>query len=162
MNKAIAIAILGIALSSGGAAAQTAGEQAQILRDFDQSVADYAQRYPGLAMSPAAISTATPAPKVFTLPVALVFRQLIARSLVGHVGAPGLFGVGIAHRAMPLEPFPGTDLYDFPKQLTAALPLLPSPLEYRLIFNDLVIRDTQADVIVAVLRDAVGSVVTTR
>jgi hypothetical protein len=162
MRTAIAIGILGLALTSNGASAQTAAEQAQILRDFEHSVADYAQRYPGLAMSPEAISTATPAPKVFTLPVALVFRQLIARTLVGHVGEPGLFGVGIAHRAMPLEPFPGTDLYDFPNKLTAALPPLPSPLEYRLIFNDLVIRDTQADVIVAVLRDAVGNVVTTR
>lgn len=34
---------------------------------------------------------------------------------------------------------------------------LPAPLEYRLIGNDLVIRDGEADVIVAVLRDALGT-----
>jgi hypothetical protein len=71
-------------------------------------------------------------------------------------------GVGSAHRATVLEPFPGTDLYEFPERLADALPVLPAPLEYRLIFNDLVIRDTQADIIAAVLRDAVGTTTTTR
>ena len=37
---------------------------------------------------------------------------------------------------------------------------LPATLEYRLIGNDLVIRDTAADVIVAVLRDALGNYTT--
>jgi len=42
------------------------------------------------------------------------------------------------------------------------LPGLPAPLEYRLIDHDLVIRDAEADVIVAVLRDAIGTVTTRR
>jgi len=162
MRKAIVIGILGLALTSTGVAAQTAVEQAQILRDFEQNVADYAQRHQSLPMCSEAITAATPVPKVFTLPVAMVFRQLIARALVGHVGEPGLFGVGIAHRAVPLETFPGTDLFDFPQALTEALPVLPAPLEYRLIFNDLAIRDANADLIVAVLRDAVGTLNMTR
>lgn len=160
MRTAIAIGMLGLALSAGNAAAQTAAEQARILSDYQQSVVDYTQRHVCLGIIPEAISAAAPAPKIFTLPVAVVFRQLIARALVGHEGEPALFGVGIAHRAMPLEPFPGTDLFDFPQKLATALPALPAPLEYRLIFNDLVIRDADADVIVAVLRDAVGNVTT--
>lgn len=160
MRTAIAIGMLGFALCADRAVAQTATEQARILGDFQQSVVDYTQRHKCLDMFPEAISAATPAPKIFTLPVAMVFRQLIARALVGHVGEPAIFGVGIAHRAMPLEPFPGTDLYDFPQKLAAALPGLPAPLEYRLIFNDLAIRDTDADIIVAVMRDAIGNVTT--
>jgi hypothetical protein len=70
MRTAIVIGILGLALTSEGAAAQTAVEQAQILRDFEE------------------------------------------------------------------------------------------PLEYRLVFNDLVIRDARRDVIIAVLRDAFGAVTT--
>jgi hypothetical protein len=162
MRQAIAIGMLGLALFSTKAVAQTAAEQAQILRDFDHSVVLYAQRHQCLTMFPEAINAATPAPKIFTLPVAVVFRQLIARALVGHVGEPAIFGVGIAHRAVALEPFPATDLYEFPRQLADALPPLPGPLEYRLIFNDLVIRDSDGDLIVAVLRDAVGSVTMTR
>jgi hypothetical protein len=48
-------------------------------------------------------------------------------------------------------------LADFPGALAQALPVLPPPLEYRLIGNDLVIRDARIDAIVAVLRDAVGT-----
>lgn len=157
-----AIAIVGLALTTHDAAAQTAVEQAQIVRDFEQSVMDYTQRHHCLTMFPTAVNAATTAPKIFTLPVAMVFRQMIARALVGHAGEPAMFGVGIARRAAVLEPFPGTELYDFPEWLTAALPNLPGPLEYRLIVNDLVIRDTQADIIVAVLRNAVGTMTITR
>jgi hypothetical protein len=162
MRTAIAIGILSLALTSRDAAAQTAAERAQIVRDFEQSVLDYTAKHHCLTMFPAAVNAATPAPKIFTLPVALVFRQMINRALAGHAGEPNLFGVGIAHRANVLEPFPRTDLYNFPERLADALPDLPASLEYRLIFNDLVIRDTQADIIVAVLRDGVGTITTTR
>src|SRR6185436_2046398 len=74
MKKAIAIGMLGLALASNRAAAQTAVERAQILRDFQQSVVDYTQQHECLVMFPEAASAATPAPKVFTLPVAMVFR----------------------------------------------------------------------------------------
>jgi hypothetical protein len=40
--------------------------------------------------------------------------------------------------------------------LIKALPPLPMPLEYRLIGADLAIRDTDANVTVAVLRDAIA------
>ena len=41
--KTIATGLLALALAHGSAAAQTAGEQAQILRDFQNSVAEYTQ-----------------------------------------------------------------------------------------------------------------------
>ena len=63
---------------------------------------------------------------------------------------------------MVLQPFPTNELYDFPPVLAEVLPELPPTLEYRLIGNDLVIRDTVADVIVAVLRDAIGTIPTTK
>jgi hypothetical protein len=138
MRKAIALGMLGLMLFSTKAVAQTAAEQAQILRDFDHSVVLYVQRYQCLTMFPEAINAAIPAPKIFTLPVAMVFRQLIARAVAGHA------------------------LDDFPRQLAATLPPLPAPLEYRVVHNDLLIRDSHADLAVAVLRDAVGSFTRTR
>jgi hypothetical protein len=98
-----------------------------------------------------AITAATPAPLIFTLPVAMVFRQLIAKELA-VADRPGIGGVGTTHHAVVLQPFPANELYDFPK--------MPAPLEYRLIGNDLVIRDAGADVIIAALRDALGTVLT--
>ena len=161
MKKAIAIGLLGLALTSNRVAAQTAMEQSQILRDFERSVVEYTQRHQCLTMFPEAISAASPAPKIFTLPVAMVFRQLIARALTG--GDAAMSGVGVAsHRASVLQPVPTHELYDFPPVLASVLPALPATLEYRLISNDLVIRDTGADVIVAVLRDAVGHITTVR
>ena len=159
MRIAIVIGMLGVALLPNGAAAQTAGEQTQILRDFEQSVDDYA-RHRCLTMFPEAISAATPAPRIFTLPVAMVFRQLIARAIAAPDGV-AISGVSPAHRATVLQLFPLTELSDFPNILSQVLPLLPAPLEYRLIDNDLVIRDANADLIIAVLRDARG-VTTTR
>jgi hypothetical protein len=67
-----------------------------------------------------------------------------------------LNGVGAFPHPTVLEPFASTALHDFPTGLRDALPPLPTPLEYRLIAHDLVIRDTDLDIIVAVLRDAVG------
>jgi hypothetical protein len=161
MKKAIAIGMLGLALVSNRAAAQTAVEQAQILRDFERSVVEYTQRHQCLAMFPEALNAASPAPKIFTLPVAMVFRQLIAQTLADRAPA-AIGGIGTTHRAAVLQPFPTNELNDFPTVLRDALPPLAGSLEYRLIGDDLVIRDTGADVIVAVLRDAVGNATTVR
>ncbi len=158
MKNAIVIALLGLALGSTRAAAQTAVEQAQILRDFQVSVLDYTQRHKCFAMFPEAIGAATPAPKVFTLPVAMLFRQLIGHALATE--GPAIIGFRTAQHPVVMRPFPGSELTEFPKVLAEALPVLPAPLEYRLIGHDLVIRDTGADAIVAVLRDAIAPVTT--
>jgi hypothetical protein len=159
MTKTIAIAMLGLALAANQAAAQTAVEQAQILREFQRSVVDYTVRDTCLPF-PGAVSAAAPGSRIFTLPVGMVFRQLIAQALTAPDGAA--IGAPATHRAVAMVPFPATELYDFPERLDNALPVLPAPLEYRLIDHDLVIRDTAADVIVAVLRDAISTPTTRR
>jgi len=115
--------MFGLALFCNTVNAQTPVERAQILRDFQETVADYTQQHHGL--SPSAMMAATPASRIFTLPVAMVFRQLIAG-------------------ATP----------DSAETLIKALPVLPAPLEYRMIGDDLAIRDADANITVAVLRDA--------
>lgn len=144
--RTLAIGLLGIVLVQGSAAAQTPQEQDRLLRTFQENVATLAD--------------ATPCPHVFTLPVATVFRQLIARTLDEQAHVTHLTGVGtelpLAHHPAVHEPFPATELHEFPAVLARALPPLPPALEYRLIGNDLVLREVDGNVIVAVLREAVG------
>ena len=145
--RIIAIGILALAIASGVAHAQTAGEQARIVGDFERSVAAY-------------IDGATPAPAIFTLPVAMVFRQLIARALAERDGVAVINGVGAHPHTMILERFPSHELHEFPRVLQDALPPLPAALDYRLVGHDLVVRDKEAGVIVGVLRNAVGPALT--
>lgn len=154
MKTTIVIGMLGLALASNRAAAQTAVERAQILRDFQQSVVTYTQQHKCLALFPKALNAATPAPRVFTLPVAMVFRQMVARALAAPEGGATIGAPVQTHHPEVMQPFPANELTDFPKVLSAALPALPAPLEYRLIGSDLVIRDAEGDVIIAVLRQA--------
>lgn len=154
MKKTIVIGMLGLALASNRAAAQTAVERAQILRDFQQSVVTYTQQHKCLALFPEALNAATPAPRIFTLPVAMVFRQMIAQAVAAPEGGARIGAFVHTHHPEVMQPFPANELTDFPKVLSDALPALPAPLEYRLIGSDLVIRDSEGDVIVAVLRQA--------
>ena len=133
MKSAIAIGMLGLALVSNRAAAQTAVERAQILRDFQQSVVDYEQLHESLVMFPEAVIAASPAPKMFTLPVAMVFRQIIAETVT-------------AQHASDLA------------TLAPALPALPATLQYQLNGNDLELRDMEDGTVVAVLRSAFSAV----
>jgi hypothetical protein len=154
--RTLATGLLAIVLFHGTAFAQTPAEQEKILGAFKQSVADLA-----------VLNQCTdPVPAIFTLPVATVFRQAIARALDEAANVPQMVGAGTAlpldHHPAVLEPFPATELHEFPALLERALPALPPSLEYRLIGNDLVLRDVHEDVIVAVLRNAVGGVATTR
>ncbi len=159
--KTIAIGVVVFALATASASSQTPDEQARILRDFQQRVADYTQqRHTCLDVYPEAVTAAAPAPRIFTPPVAMVFRQLIAKALGDRDGIRTIRGVGERPHAVVLEPFPSTWLQDFPRVLQDALPPLPAPLEYRLIGHDLVLRDKEADVIIGVLRDGVGPALT--
>ena len=141
--RIIAIGILALAIASGVANAQTAGEQARVIGDFEQRVIAY-------------VDGMTPAPTIFTLPVAMVFRQVIARTLAERHGIAVINGVGTYTHATALERFPANNFSVFPRVLHDALPPLPAPLEYRLLGHDLVIRDKETDIVVGVLRNAVG------
>jgi len=161
--RTIAIGLLGIVLVQGSAAAQTPAEQALVIRDFYWSIADYNEHR--LCLDPAHAATPTPALRIFTLPVAMVFRQMIAKALEESGGAGAVMSAPdnwpFRHPAM-LERFPAAELQEFPEVLARALPGLPDFLEYRLIGRDLVLRDIEADLIVAVLRDAIGGISTIR
>lgn len=133
MRTAIAIGILSLALTSSRAAAQTAVERAQILSDFQKSVVDYTQQHKCLAMFPEALNAATPARRIFTLPVAMVFRQIIGEAVAGHQSVDTSVVID-------------------------ALPALPVTLQYQLTEHDLEIRDAEARVVVAVLKDAYGAI----
>ncbi|HJU43314.1 MAG TPA: hypothetical protein VJ691_10885 [Vicinamibacterales bacterium] len=158
--RTIAIGLLALVLAVAEASAQTADERARILRDFEERVADYTTRHKCFDMFPEALNPATPAPRIFTPPVAVVFRQEIARALAERDGVAALNGVGVFAHPVVLEPFPSHQLHEFPRVLQDALPPLPATLEYRLIGHDLVVRDKEADIIVGVLRDAVGNSLT--
>jgi hypothetical protein len=163
LMKTIAIGMLGILLASTTATAQTAAERDRILRDFQRHVAAYSAEHHCLDLFPEALNASTPAPRIFTPPVAVVFRQLIAAAIHSGDSATAMRGVNTPrHHVSVLQPFPATELNAFPQVLTDALPPLPDRLEYRLIDNDLVLRDAEADVIVAVLRDALATATTVR
>jgi hypothetical protein len=160
--RTIAIGILGIVLVHGVASAQTPGEQALVIRDFYWHIADYnAHRQ----CDPAHHETAAPpAPRIFTLPVAMVFRQIITKALddAGPVTAMSAAGQWTAHHPVVLDPFPEMELDGFPEVLARALPGLPDFLEYRLIGRDLVLRDVETGLIAGVLRDAIGGISTVK
>ncbi len=135
--RLIVIGVLASVLMHGSAVAQTSQEQARILSGFQASVAEFSGGH-------RSFDVAAPGARIFTPPVATVFRQIIART----VGA--------------LEPFPNAERQELLPVIARALPPLPGALEYRLIGNDLVLRDVNEDLIVAVLRDAVGGVATAK
>ena len=72
MMKTIAIGALGVAFVHSGAAARTAAEQAQVLRDFERSVVDATQR-DTCPQEVTGAAAASPAPQIITLPVAMAF-----------------------------------------------------------------------------------------
>ena len=154
--KTIAAGVIGLLFTTGIAAAQTAAEREAILRGFQQRAAEYSAQHHCLDMFPEALSASTPAPQLFTPPVAMVIRQLIAYALANVDTPTAMRGAGVpAHRARLLAPLPA-DATEIPPVLAKALPALPAGLEYRFVDNDLVLRDQAAGVIVGVLRNAVG------
>lgn len=153
--KTFAAGVIGLLLATG-AAAQTAAERELILRDFQRSVADYSAQHHCLDMFPEALSAVAPPPRIFTPPVAMVFRQLIGHALASVDTGTAMRGTGMApHRARVLDALPA-EAGTLPPLLARALPPLPAGIEYRIVDNDLVLRDATAGVVVAVLRNAVG------
>ena len=154
--KPIAIGVFGLLLVSGVAAAQTPAEREHILSGFQQNVTDYTARHTCLEQFPEAENAVPVTLRIFTPPVAMVFRQLVAGALA-TVNPTAMGGVGVpAHHARAMEPFPSTELTELPPVIANVLPPLPAGLEYRLVDNDLVLRDISTDVIVDVVRNALG------
>jgi hypothetical protein len=143
--KSLAAGVIGLLLATGVASAQTPTERAVILRDFERSVAEWAMH------------TATQPPPIFTPPVAMVFRQLIAGALARVDADCAMSGAGMpAHRVRVLEPLAADAGGVVAPLVAGTLPALPDDLEYRFIDNDLVLRDRVNGIVVAVLKNAVG------
>lgn len=99
---------------------------------------------------------------LFTAPVANVFRKLMTQTLAGPDGAK------IKASLMHAEPSASTDLVvnreypnrngqpiqSVPPTLLQALPSLPRGLEYRIAGKTLAVRDTNANMVVDFLPDA--------
>lgn len=139
-----------IAAFAGAAQAQTVIEQRAIARDFERRVWTSAEHFdcsPDRAAKPDVI---------FTLPVAMVFRQLI-HSVFDQQRMPMMSAPGRASGAH-LEvcaAFPLADSSLLLEDVAAVLPVLPPTLEYRLLGNDLIVRDIARNVVVGILRNAI-------
>lgn len=154
--RTVVTGVMGLLLATGVAVAQTASEREVLLRDFQSRVAAYTTPHQCLDVFSAALNATAPPPQIFTAPVAMVFRQLIATALASVDTTTVMRGAGVpAHRAHVLDALPA-ETGTLPPLLERALPPLPAGVEYRLVDNDLVLRDTTAGVVVAVLRNAVG------
>jgi hypothetical protein len=148
------IALVSFILIDGRAFAQTSVEQRAILRGFERSVAEYAAQFDWSTEQQ--MPAVEAAPVIFTLPVSIVFRQLIATAL-GDSQIPTMSSPSRPrdHRLDVNATFPLADS-TLPSQVVLdALPSLPARLEYRLVGGDLVLRDTQLNIVVAVLHDAI-------
>jgi hypothetical protein len=154
MRIMLSIAGLCLVIAAGPAFAQTPAEQRAILRDFERAVAGYVDRFELVACY-----DVRPTPNqavIFTLPVSMMFRQLIATAL-GDPHSPTMSG---PHRP-PERPSGIYESFSFegsravPPIVAAALPALPSRLDYRFVNHDLVLRDIECNLVVAVLRDAI-------
>ena len=151
--RSIAIGMLAVVLPIASASAQTPGERTLILADFQQRLADYSRQHECLDPGHAAGT-----PRIVTPAAATVLRQLIATVPEGHAPTTVIRAAGTSSpsrtRVTAGEPFPTAALRPFPPGLTNVLPALPPRFEYRLIGEDLVLRDRSTDLIVAVLSDA--------
>lgn len=156
--RTIISTVLLLLLALETARGQTLVEQQAIIRQFERAVAEYGQQ-----LDCSGDSVPKPSEAIFTLPVSMVFRQRIAQAFGGFDGptmtAADRSSQREAHASVS-EPFPLADSVEVPGQLMAALPQLPPRLEYRFVQFDLVLRDTERNVVVAVLRDAVRHVST--
>jgi hypothetical protein len=152
--RTLSLAVLAVTLVSGNALAQTAAEQRAILRGFERAVWAYVQQ---LDCSEAEAQLTDPSePVLFTLPVSMVFRQLIASTL-GHGQVPTMSAPpGRPEHLMAHDAFPIEKSSPLPDKLIAVLPVLPPGLEYRFVERDLVLLDTELKLVVGVLRDAIG------
>jgi hypothetical protein len=140
-------AVIVFATSAGG---QTLPEQRAISREFERTVFTAMERFDCES------GQAVPSDAIFTVPVSMVFRQLLATAL-GRPYAPGINAPRRpdAGRLAECEPFPLSESSRVPPAVTAVLPVLPAALEYRFVGRDLVLRETRRNVVFGVLLDAI-------
>jgi len=168
---------------AGSAEQQKVNPDAQLLQDFKQRVDKYMELHKRLEkQSPplkktddpakikasqdalaAAIRTARTSAKhgeFFTPEIAKLFRRLMYPEVKGPDGAETKKAIkDDAPKAIPLKvnaKYPeGAPLPTMPPNLLANLPQLPEDLEYRIVGNDLILRDVHANLIVDFIPQAI-------
>jgi hypothetical protein len=99
---------------------------------------------------------------LFTPPVARLFRKLLVQTLAGSDGAKIKASLNHAEPLAPAnlkvnEAYPNGDgqpVQSMPPTLLQNLPILPKGLEYRLVGKTLALRDTDANLVVDFLPNA--------
>lgn len=137
--------------------------QAGIPKDkAKQNIENLTQRRQELAARVKAARATAKQGDIFTPDAAALFRKLIAQTMSGREGAR--IRVSLRH-AEPLlradvkvnESYPngkGVPLQSTPPSLLLNLPLLPRGVEYRVMDHALLLRDTEANIVVDYLPDA--------
>jgi hypothetical protein len=98
----------------------------------------------------------------FTPPIAAVFRKVLAQTLSGHAGAKIKASLSHAEPTAPTKlvvnsAYPNADgqpIQSVPPTLLLNLPVLPKGLEYCLAGKTLALRDTDANMVVDILPNA--------
>jgi hypothetical protein len=147
--QTVRFAAMCILLAAATAGAQTAAEQRAITRDFERRVSTAIEGFDCASGQLGSIET-------FTLPISMVFRQLIATGF----GLPYAPTMSAPRRVVPgrlnvCDPFPLDSSSALPEAVGAALPPLPASLEYRFVGHDLVLREVTRNVVFAVLPEAI-------
>ena len=148
--RALLLAVIGLMVFTSGAHAQSAAEQRVLTREFERRV------FSSIEQFDCASAGAARPDVIFTLQIAMVFRQVLATA-VGQPQSPtlaprqpDLAGLAVC------DPFPLADSSALPDDVAALLPLLPTSLEYRLVGRDLVLRHIPLNVVFGALRNAVS------
>ena len=181
----LALALTSVASAQSVMKAEPSPHDKQVIAEFEKRVNDYVgmrQKEAGTAPAPTSsaealeqtqkqlavrVREARPNAKqgdVFTPEIANYFRKRIAATLRGKQGVKVL--TSLKHS----EPVKGIDvqvngtyppklpLQSTPPSLLLNLPPLPKQLEYRMVNQDLVLRDTAANIIVDFLPHALPAV----
>ena len=181
----LALALAPIGFAQSVMKAEPSSQEKQVIAEFEKRVNDYVDlRKKEAGNAPAPTSSAEKLEKtqkdlatkvrearqgakqgnVFTPEIADYFRKQIASTLRGTQGAKVLTslkhsepvkGIGIAVNGAYPQNIP---LQSTPASLLLNLPPLPKQLEYRMVNQDLVLRDTAANIIVDFLPHALPSV----
>jgi len=179
-----AILYLAFALAPAAPSQEKVNQGSLVLQDFSQRVAEYlkvrgaaAGRVPGLKPTKTAAEIERHEANlareirearadaaqgiVFTPEIAAQFRRLIAASMKGPAAArvqeslKRAEPVWLAGLRVNMTYPHDVPLQSSPPTLLMNLPRLPSQLEYRFVGHSLILRDTEANLIVDFIRDAI-------
>lgn len=186
MTPIAVVLLVSCALPLAATAQETVNRESPVLKDFEKRVADYVKLH-RLAMSEIHGLKPTASPEkieqhehllagrirelrrdaargsVFTPEISAEFGRLIAGTMQGpearRIRESLSHAAPVRLRALRVnESYPSTaPLQSTPPSLLLNLPRLPPEVEYRVVGNDLVLRDVEANLIVDFITNAIPS-----